>query len=288
MARLLRAISENGGVIFYGINSTDIVNRAEQIHKTSAVMTAALGRMLTASALMSATLKKSTDSLTLRINGGGTAGTVLAVASGDGKIKGYAENPLADMSSRADGKLNVGGVIGSNGTLSVIKDMGMKDPYIGQTPLISGEIAEDITSYYANSEQTPTVVALGVLVDKDLSVKSAGGYMIQLLPGALDDEIDLLEKNLAKMPAVTQLFDDGKTTWEICEMLLEGFNPNVLDEEDVNYDCDCSIERVERALISLGKQEIESMIAEEPTVEIVCHFCDKKYNINLIELLKSI
>lgn len=288
MPQLLRGISENGGVIFYGIDSTDIVKKAEQTHKTSATATAALGRLLTAAALMSATLKSTQDSLTLRVNGGGSAGTVLAVANGNGDIKGYIANPLADAELRADGKLNVGGIVGTKGTLSVIKDIGMKEPYVGQIPLVSGEIAEDITSYYATSEQTPTVCALGVLVDKDLSVVTAGGYLVQLLPGATDEEISILENNLAKMQSITHLYANKSTTWQICEMLLEGFNPNVLDEETINYKCDCSKARVERAIISIGKSELEEMISENPDAETVCHFCNTKYQVDLTKLLKSL
>lgn len=288
MPQLLRGISENGGVIFYGIDSTDIVKKAEQIHKTSATATAALGRLLTAAALMSATLKSTQDSLTLRINGGGSAGTVLAVANGGGEVKGYVSNPLAEAPPRQDGKLNVGAIIGTDGTLSIIKDIGMKEPYVGQIPLVSGEIAEDITSYYATSEQTPTICALGVLVNPDLSVAAAGGYLVQLLPGATDEEISMLESNLAKMPPVTQLYSNKQTPWQICEMLLNGFNPNVLDEETVDYKCDCSKARVERAIISIGKEEIQTMIDENPVAETVCHFCNTKYEIDLKKLIKTL
>lgn len=288
MPQILRGISENGGVIFYGIDSTDIVNKAEQIHKTSATATAALGRLLTAAALMSATLKSSQDSLTLRINGGGIAGTVLAVGNGSGEVKGYIANPLAEAPTRPDGKLNVGGIVGTKGTLSVIKDIGLKEPYVGQIPLVSGEIAEDITSYYAISEQTPTICALGVLVDKNLRVAAAGGYLVQLLPGATDEEISMLENNLAKMPPVTQLYSTKTTPWQICEMLLSGFNPNVLDEEKIEYKCGCSKARVERAIISIGKDELQKMIDENPVAETVCHFCDTKYNIDLKKLIKTL
>lgn len=205
MSRLIRAISENGGVLFCAVDSTDIVREAERIHKTSAVTSAALGRLLTAASMMGVMLKSEKDSLTLRIKGGGPSGTVLAVSDGAGNVRGYVEQPVVELPPRADGKLDVGGAVGRDGTLSVVKDLGMKEPYVGQVPLVSGEIAEDITAYYAVSEQTPTVCALGVLVDRDLSILTAGGYLLQLLPGASDAEITHLEQNVAALPSVTEL-----------------------------------------------------------------------------------
>jgi len=204
MSRLIRAISENGGVLFCAVDSTDIVREAERIHKTSAVTSAALGRLLTAASMMGVMLKSEKDSLTLRIKGGGPSGTVLAVSDGAGNVRGYVEQPVVELPPRADGKLDVGGAVGRDGTLSVLKDLGMKEPYVGQVPLVSGEIAEDITAYYAVSEQTPTVCALGVLVDRDLSILTAGGYLLQLLPGASDAEITHLEQNVAAPPSVTE------------------------------------------------------------------------------------
>ena len=288
MSRLIRAISENGGVIFYALDSTDIVREAERIHKTSAVTTAALGRLLTAASMMGVMLKGPDNSLTLRVKGGGPAGTVLAVSDGQGNVRGYVEQPIVELAPRADGKLDVGGAVGKDGTLSVVKDLGMKEPYVGQVPLVSGEIAEDITAYYAVSEQTPTVCALGVLVDRDLSVMTAGGYLIQLLPGALESEITQLEKNIAALPSVTRLLRDGITLEGIMERALDGFSPNILDERDVCYRCDCSQDRVERALLSLGKQELSEMAQEEKPIEVCCHFCDKKYQVDAAALLEKL
>ena len=265
MSRLIRAISENGGVLFCAVDSTDIVREAERIHKTSAVTSAALGRLLTAASMMGVMLKSEKDSLTLRIKGGGPSGTVLAVSDGAGNVRGYVEQPVVELPPRADGKLDVGGAVGRDGTLSVVKDLGMKEPYVGQVPLVSGEIAEDITAYYAVSEQTPTVCALGVLVDRDLSILTAGGYLLQLLPGASDAEITHLE--------------------QIMEQALAGFVPNVLDEQQVRYQCDCSQARVERALLSLGRDELAEMAAEGKPVEVSCHFCDKKYYVDAGALL---
>ena len=231
MSRLIRAISENGGVLFCAVDSTDIVREAERIHKTSAVTSAALGRLLTAASMMGVMLKSEKDSLTLRIKGGGPSGTVLAVSDGAGNVRGYVEQPVVELPPRADGKLDVGGAVGRDGTLSVVKDLGMKEPYVGQVPLVSGEIAEDITAYYAVSEQTPTVCALGVLVDRDLSILTAGGYLLQLLPGASDAEITHLEQNVAALPSVTELLRSGASLEQIMEQALAGFAPNVLDEQ---------------------------------------------------------
>lgn len=288
MGNMIRGISENGGVIFCGVDSTNLVRTMEQIHKTSAVTSAALGRLLTAASIMGIMLKNSKDSITLRVNGGGPAGTVLAVADGMGCVKGYMENPVVEIPLRPDGKLNVGGAVGRDGTLSIVRDLGLKEPYVGQIPLVSGEIAEDITSYYATSEQIPTVCALGVLVAPDLTISCAGGYLLQLLPGATEEEITMLEKNIANVPSVTTLLQQGKTMQDIMEMVMQGFDPQVLDKYDVEYRCDCTEQRVERALISMGRAELEKLAAEEPVVEVNCQFCDKKYNVDVNKLLKSL
>ena len=288
MGNMIRGISENGGVIFCGVDSTNLVRTMEQIHKTSAVTSAALGRLLTAASIMGIMLKNSKDSITLRVNGGGPAGTVLAVADGMGCVKGYVEHPVVEIPLRPDGKLNVGGAVGRDGTLSIVRDLGLKEPYVGQIPLVSGEIAEDITSYYATSEQIPTVCALGVLVDPDLTISCAGGYLLQLLPGATEEEITMLEKNIANVPSVTTLLQQGKTMKDIMEMVMQGFDPQVLDEYDVEYRWECTEQRVERALISMGRAELEKLAAEEPVVEVNCQFCDKKYHVDVNKLLKSL
>lgn len=284
---LLRGISENGGIVFYGVDSTDIVREMERMHKTSAVTTAALGRLLTAAAMMGAMLKSSKDSLTLQIKGGGPAGRLMAVADGDGHVKGYVQNPVVELPPRADGHLDVGSAVGHDGTLDVIRDMGLREPYIGQVPLVSGEIAEDVTRYFAVSEQTPTVCALGVLVNEDLSVRCAGGFIVQLLPGALDSEIDQLEKNIAAMPSVTSMMEQGKTVRDMLDMALATFDPEVLDTSSVVYHCDCSEERVHRMLKSLGRSEVEKLRDEDPMAEVHCQFCDKTYRVDLNDLLKN-
>lgn len=284
---LLRGISENGGIVFYGVDSTDIVREMERVHKTSAVTTAALGRLLTAAAMMGAMLKSRTDSMTLQIKGGGPAGRLMAVVDGDGHLKGYVQNPVVELPPREDGHLDVGGAVGHDGTLDVIRDLGLREPYIGQVPLVSGEIAEDVTRYFAISEQTPTVCALGVLVNEDLSVRCAGGFIVQLLPGALESEIVQLEKNIAAMPSVTSMMEQGKTVKDMLDMALDTFAPEVLDTSFVEYRCDCSEERVRRMLKSLGKKEIENLRNEDPVAEVHCQFCDKTYRVDLNEILKN-
>ena len=284
---MLRGISENGGVVFYGVDSTEIVREMERLHKTSAVTTAALGRLLTAASMMGIMLKGSKDSITLQIRGGGPAGRLMAVSDGTGNVKGYVENPVVELPLRADGHLNVGAAVGKDGTLDVIRDMGLREPYIGQVPLVSGEIAEDITSYFAISEQVPTVCALGVLVNPDLTVKCAGGFILQLLPGATEAEIDRLEKNIQGMSGITALLNEGKTVEELLHMALDGFAPEILDSYHVTYRCDCSAERVERTLRSLGRAEVERLRDEDPVATVDCQFCGKAYRIDLNELLKN-
>ena len=284
---MLRGISENGGVVFCGVDSTEIVRDMERLHKTSAVTTAALGRLLTAASMMGIMLKSTQDSVTLQIKGGGPAGRLLAVSDGTGNVKGYVEHPVVELPPRADGHLDVGTAVGKDGTLDVIRDLGMREPYIGQVPLTSGEIAEDVTTYFAISEQIPTVCALGVLVDKDLSVRCAGGFVVQLLPGATDAEITQLEQNIAAMPSVTELLREGKTPEDMMNLALAGFNPNVLDEREVQYECDCSAERTEEMLLSLGRKELEKLRDEDPDCEVVCHFCHTKYHFDLNQLVEK-
>ena len=283
---MLRGISENGGIVFYGVDSTEIVREMERLHKTSAVTTAALGRLLTAASMMGIMLKSTQDSVTLQIKGGGPAGRLLAVSDGTGNVKGYVENPVVELPPRADGHLNVGAAVGKDGTLDVIRDLGMREPYIGQVPLTSGEIAEDVTTYFAISEQIPTVCALGVLVERDLTIKRAGGYLLQLLPGATEKEITQLEQNVSKLSSMTEMLENGHTVYEIIDMVLEGFDPNVLDETEVQYHCDCSRDRVERAYMSLGQEELQKIAAEQETVELKCQFCNRAYQFNTIDYIK--
>ena len=293
MSKMVRAISDMGGVVISAIDSTDIVKRMEEIHKTSAVVSAALGRMLTASQLMSSTLKSASDTITLRIKADGPIGLITVACDGRGHCKGYVENNVVEIPLRRDGKLDVGSAVGRNGQLYVVKDIGMKEPYVGSIPLESGEIAEDITAYYAYSEQIPTVCALGVLVNPDLSIKCAGGYLLQLLPGATEEEISLVENNIKNIPSITNFFGSGHDVYDIINTVMDGFNPSILDETDVKYQCDCSRERVKKALISIGIKDLEMLRDEEDQIEMGCQYCDAKYYFtkkdldNIIKSLKK-
>lgn len=270
------------------VDTTDIVNRAEQIHKTSAVVTAALGRLLTAGAMMGNMLKGKDDSVTLRVNGDGPTGSLIVVADFNGDVRGYVQNPVVEIPLNAKGKLDVGGAVGKNGLLYVLKDLGLKEPFSGSVPLVSGEIAEDITSYYALSEQIPTVCALGVLVNPDLSVKAAGGYIIQLLPAASDATIDKLEKSIGEMASVTAMLSEGMTPEDIVRKALKDFEVEVLYSQDIEYKCNCSKERVTKALISVGKDELKAMAEDTKDTQISCHFCDKVYKFSPNEIKKLI
>lgn len=277
MGKIVRYMSNDGALVVTAVDTTDVVNRAEEIHKTSAVTSAALGRLLTGASMMGNMLKSEEQTLTLRLNGGGPSGNVVAVSDYSGNVRGYVQNPVVEIPLNAKGKLDVAGAVGTDGSLTVLKDLGMKEPYVGQTPIVSGEIAEDITQYFAVSEQTPTVCALGVLVNPDLTIKAAGGFMIQLLPFASEEVISAVERCVGGIDrSVTKMMTDGLTVDDICRTVLPEFTLELLDESEVAYKCNCSEERVTRALISLGKDELEELAQDEKT-EICCQFCDKKY-----------
>lgn len=288
MNNLARAISEDGSVMVCAVNSTNIVNELEKIHKTSAVVTAGLGRLTTGAAIMGSMLKGEKDSITLRVKGDGPIGTMIAVSDSKGNVKSYVSNPIVELPLNSYGKLDVSGAVGKNGQINIIKDLGLKEPYVGQTPIVSGEIAEDLTYYYATSEQIPTVFGLGVLVNPDLTVKSAGGYLVQLLPFADEKCIDVIEKNIDKLPPVSTMFSEGLTPEEVAMKILDGLNPNVLDSFNVAYKCDCSSKRVEKALISIGVDELNDIISTQDNMEIKCHFCNKAYNYNKEHIIKLI
>ena len=284
MARLTRALSADGSVMAMAIDSTDIAGRIEQIHKTSAVVTAATGRLVTAASMMGCLLKGENDTLTLRLSGGGPVGSIIAVADSNGNVKAYPANPVVELPLNNKGKLDVAGAVGTDGYLSVIRDLGLKEPYIGQTPIVSGEIAEDITNYYAVSEQVPTVCALGVLVNPDLTVKAAGGFLVQLLPFADEKAIETIEQNINGIKPVSTMIDEGMTPPDICKLLLSGLQPEILEERMPVYRCDCSKERVERALLSMGWEQLNELIKEDHGTEVCCHFCEKKYRYTEDEL----
>ena len=284
MGKLVRGLTTDGTVVALALDSTDIVARAEQIHGTSAVVTAALGRLLTAGSLMGIQLKGQNDSVTLRVDGGGPAGQIVVVSDSFGNVRGYATNPVVEIPLRPDGKLDVGGAVGTDGLLYVLRDTGGSEPYIGCTPIVSGEIAEDITSYYAHSEQTPTVCALGVLVNPDLTVQAAGGLLLQLLPYCPDSVIDTIEKNVAALEPMTVMLSRGMTPEEIVKKALAGMEFDVLDTYEPAYRCACSREKVERALAALTPEERAGLPDEEGNVEVSCSFCDAVYRFSQAEL----
>lgn len=287
MGRIVRAIAGDASVVCSAIDGKDIVAKIEEIHGTSAVVTAALGRLALGTSLLGFGLKGQDDSVTVRFDGNGPTGMLICVADSYGNVKADVMNPVVELAPNAAGKLDVRGAVGTDGTISVIKDMGLKEPYCGQVPIVSGEIAEDITNYLAVSEQVPSVCALGVLVNADLSVKNAGGFLIQVLPFASDEIITQIEKNIQSMQSVTKLMEEGLTCEDIALMALEGLEPNVLDDFQVDYKCDCSRERTEKVLISIGREQLEELASEGGT-EVKCNFCGKNYKFTASELNKLV
>jgi molecular chaperone Hsp33 len=280
---IVTAVSSDGFIRISAVSTRATVERARQIHNPSPVVTAALGRTLSAVSIIGYGLKDPKASVTVRINGGGPAGTILAVSDSSGNVRGYAQNPQADVPKRPDGKLDVGGVVGTDGTLTVIKDLNLKEPYVGSTQLISGEIAEDFTRYFAESEQTPSAVALGVLIDTDRSVRAAGGYILSLLPGAPEELLDTLEANIASTGPVSEILKDG-TAADLIETVLRGFQPKILERSPIEYRCYCSRDRVLGAMASIDEKELEDIKAKGETVEITCQFCDEIYKIEPSEI----
>lgn len=287
---IVNAITSNGAIRVVAADTTELCNRAQEIHKMSPTAAAALGRTLTAAAIMGSMLKSADDSLTIQLNGGGPIGKVVAVGDGNANVKGYVGNPLVDLPLNEKGKLDVGGAIGRDGMLGIIRDLGLKEPYVGQVPLVNGEVAEDLTQYYATSEQLPTAVALGVLVDVDYTIKAAGGFILQVLPGAYDEDIDNVERTVQSISSVTEMLSNGKKPEDIVEQLLSDYEIEYFDNVPTKYQCDCSRDRTDRALISLGKEELTKIIEEDGKAEITCHFCDNVYAYTkqeLEELLES-
>ncbi len=278
MATMLRAICKNAGVKAIAIDAGDIVERARGIHNCSPLATAALGRTLIGASMLGAELKGEDASLTLQIKGGGPLGTITAVSDSNGNVRGYLQDPSVDLPLKENGKLDVGAGVGTNGQLTVIKDLGMREPFIGSVKLVSGEIAEDVTMYLAESEQIPSVCALGVLVDTDCTVMYAGGFIVSLLPDATEEDIALIEDNLRQIPPVTVMLHDGLTLRDMLGEVLYGFQIEFLEESSPEYRCNCSEERVSRALLSMGAHELHSLMEEKETVEVTCQFCDRIYS----------
>ena len=288
MDKLVRAITKDGSVKAVAAVTKDLTEQVRNIHKTLPVATAALGRTLAAASMMGNALKEENASLTLQIKGGGPLGTVLAVSDHLGNVRGYVQNPQVNVPLREDGKLDVGRAVGADGTLTVIKDIGLKEPYIGSVGLLGGEIAEDLAAYFVESEQIPTACALGVLIDRDQSVKAAGGYIIQLLPGAGEDVIAKVEGGVMAAGAVTALLDRDPDPEALLRTVLSDFEVEILETAPIEYKCYCSRDRVERALISMGVAELEDLLAEQGGCELGCQFCDKVYRFTDKEDRKSV
>ena len=287
--RIIRAITCDGAVKILAMTARETVEEARRIHDLTPLTSAALGRTLIAASLLGNDLKSEDHTLTVRIDGTGPIGSIVAVSDSAGYVRGYCRNPHVDLPVReSDRKIDVSGGVGKEGTLSIIKDLGMKEPYLGQTNLMSGEIAEDITAYLAASEQIPSVCALGVLVDRDWTIKAAGGYIIQLLPGVYDDEIDRLEECMKKARAVTECLDEGMSLEEILRTTLTGFEVEVLDEAEVGYRCTCSREKVKGALATMGDDDLRSLPDENGRVETTCSFCDNVYTFTAEEIERLI
>lgn len=289
--KLIRATAKDGMIRILAVTTTELVNEGSKIHECSATASAALGRMLTAGTLMGSMLKSEKETLTLQINGGGEAKGVTVTTYSDCSVKGYIGNPNVELPLNSNGKLDVGGAIGLNGNLTIIKDLGMKDPYVGQVPIYTGEIAEDLAYYFTTSEQTPSAVSLGVLVDRDYSIKAAGGFIIQMMPGADELLADVLTYRLEETPSITTMISEGKDITEIIEFIFDGMDLKINGEETPLYKCDCSMEKVEKAFISIGLKDLTEIYEEGKEEELKCHFCNTTYkftNEKIGELLGDI
>lgn len=280
---IIRGTAANDQIRFFAATTRELVEEARQIHETSPVVTAALGRLLTAGGMMGSMCKNDSDVLTLQIKGDGPIGGLTVTADAKGNVKGYPYENIVMIPASKKGKLDVGGAVGK-GVLSVIKDIGLKEPYVGQTDLVSGEIAEDLTYYFATSEQVPTAVALGVLMNHDNTVRQAGGFIVQLMPYASEEVISSLEKALEKFTSMTNELEKRGTVEKVMEFLFEDMGYQIYDTIETRFSCNCSRERVEKAVISIGKKEIQEMIEENKPIEVNCHFCNKKYTFSVDDL----
>lgn len=276
MKNLARALTRDGSALIVATDTTEIVRKAQQVHELSKTMTAALGRALTGASIMGSLLKEEKQSVTLRFCGDGPGGTICCVADYHGNVRGYADHPEAEVAPNSKGKLDVGGVVG-RGPMHVLRDLGLEQPYVGVAQIVSGEIAEDITNYYASSEQIPTVCALGVLVNKDYTCRAAGGFMVQLLPFADEDVAAKLEENIGKIESVSRMVESGMTPIEMMQVVCDGIEFDLLDEAETDYVCNCDRERYAKALVSLGKKELQKLLDEGEDVETCCTFCGSKY-----------
>lgn len=282
---IVRATAANAQIRAFAATTRELVEAARKAHNTSPVVTAALGRLMTGGVMMGTTLKGEKDLLTLQVSGDGPIKGMTVTADSQGNVKGYAIEPQVMLPPNALGKLDVGGAVGE-GMLRVIKDMGLKEPYVGQTVLRTGEIAEDLTYYFATSEQVPSSVGLGVLMEKDNTVKQAGGFIVQLMPFTEDKVIEQLEQNLKEFPSVTSVLNEGKTPEVMLRIILKGMDVEITDTMPAQFYCNCDKKRVEKAIISIGKKEIREMISENKEIEVNCHFCNTSYKFSVEELKK--
>ncbi len=291
MDYMIRAVDKKKTFRIFAVKSTDTVETARKFHNTTPTASAALGRTLSATLMMGYMMKGEKDRITVTINGGGPIGTILAVSDNKGNVKGYVGNPNVDVEVKENGKLDVGKAVGLDGKVTVIMDAGMNEPYVGSTDIVTGEIAEDIAMYYWLSEQQNCAVALGVLVDRDLSIKSSGGFMVQTLPFIEEEDLSKLESTLSSIKSVSEYFDNDKDVEDIVKEIFKDFDVEILDKIPVGFNCDCSYDRMEQALVSIGKNELKKIIEEDEKIETVCHFCNKKYLFEgekLENLLKNI
>lgn len=284
--KIIKALAADDSIRIIAAETTGLVSAASKIHKCSPTASAAFGRLLTAASIMGSMLKSESDSITVKIDGGGKAGSITATSYSDGHVKGYIGNPFVELMVNDKGKFDIGKAVGKNGFVTVIKDLGLKEPYIGKVPIYSGEIAEDIAYYFAVSEQVPSAVGLGVLVDKDCSIKKAGGFIIQMLPESSKETADLLTERLSKMTGITNLLSKGNTIEDIVKDIFKDMNIRKIDEMIPEYRCDCSREKVEKALISIGKKELSDIYMDNKEEEIKCNFCEKSYKFTHEEIGK--
>lgn len=281
---IIRAIDEDASFRVFIASSTNMVEKAREIHDTSPVATAALGRTLTGAAIMGSMLKGDKDKLTIQFRGDGPINNILAVSNSKGQVKGYISSPNIEVEDRADGKLNVGEAVGKNGKLIVVKDLGLKNPYVGQSNIVSGEIAEDLANYFTASEQQPSAVALGVLVDRDRTVKASGGVIVQVLPNIEEEVLTKLEKNITILSFISSLIDEQRAPEDILKQVFGEFSMKITEKKEIGFVCDCNKDRMEKALISLGREELGKILEEDNQAELVCHFCNEKYTFEKNEL----
>lgn len=292
--KLVRGINGNKTIKVAAVYAPEVVEEARRIHQTTPTATAALGRTLMAGLMMAAGMKNQKDSLTIHIDGDGPLGKILVTGKNDGHIKGYVQNPQADHGLKANGKLDVSGIVGSQGVMTVVMDLGLKEPYVGRVSLLSGEIADDFANYFVQSDQVPSAVALGVLVERDRTVKTAGGFIVQMMPGVSDQEVDQVEEAVKKIGSVTDYFKTGKGPEDLIRNLLEGQDPEILESRPIAYACDCSKGKVADSLLSLGYKELEEIQDQDGQAEITCYFCNEAYHFDgedlkaLIEKSKKI